>query len=255
MCGIAGYYTINGKEPSCSAKQLERLLLALQSRGKDATGIYWETEEQGNILKLPIEASRFIKLVNWPEVRASSVCLLHCRLATQGSPKHPFNNHPLQRGNNIVIHNGIIWNSDKFVSNSKTDSLAILEAYKRYENPKLSIAVNLKISLSKLQGYAAIAFYNIAERRLFLIKASEPLCVGYKANTVFFASTKEILENVKPYIVYELPEDYMIGFHYKRSKGYNIDIQSFCQPKTFYSSNYKKGKWYLPNEYTEYLSY
>ena len=131
MCGIAGFITKDGKKPSCSPKQLAKMLIAASSRGKHATGIYWSSQYDDIVLKLPIAAKEFIKNVPWSSVKASNICLMHTRHATQGNPKHSFNNHPLQSNdeNLILIHNGIISNSYEYVASNITDSYSILESY------------------------------------------------------------------------------------------------------------------------------
>ena len=222
MCGIAGYITRDGKRPAVTKNQLSKMLLKAQVRGKMATGIFWTGEKENNVFKLPVDAKTFSPLVPWENVLRADVCLMHTRHATQGNPEENTNNHPLQEGNLILIHNGVIHNSNDYVSNQITDSFAITEAYFEHKGINDTFAMGLKKALKHLTGSIACAMFDTEEDRLLLVRAGNPLAIGLKKNTLFFASTKSILDAVKPEAVFIAPENYMYSIKKNHLKGYKI---------------------------------
>ena len=85
----------------------------MKSRGTDATGILTvDTKGRLKLRKKPYPADVFLASREGIGCSAQTL-LLHTRAATQGRPNIPGNNHPIQHGGIIGIHNGVIWNDDK----------------------------------------------------------------------------------------------------------------------------------------------
>ena len=228
MCGIAGYITKDGKKPAATKKQLARMLVEASTRGRQATGIFWERDNQDMILKMPLEASELVEYVPWGDVLKSHVCLMHTRHATQGDPRNNVNNHPLASNDNktIVVHNGVILNSHEYVINTITDSYSLIEAYYIHRQRRDTFAMGFKRGLKHLTGSMGVAVYNRDEKRLLLIKNENPVCIGFKKNTVFFASTMKIMGHVNPAAVFIMPERYMYSIKGNFLKGYPIKTKN-----------------------------
>lgn len=130
MCAIAGYYAFGNKKPEIQV--LKELLIASESRGKDATGYAFIQQGLLVVRKEPVPASVFTEHLDLIEL--PKVMILHCRQATQGNPKEQSNNHPVFSKSGVaVVHNGVIWNDDelfnkfKFKRDGQVDSEIILK--------------------------------------------------------------------------------------------------------------------------------
>lgn len=195
MCGISGFHLYDSKERPFTRVQMEKfvdeLLLGIESRGRDATGVAAILDD-GNfqLFKRDTEASSFIKTRPKLPKRPQTV-LLHTRYATQGSPKFNKNNHPIVYDDVIVTHNGHINNDDsiffdeKLKRNAVVDSEAIAALFAKYTIEKAHIP------LQKLHGNLAVA---VADRRrpgtLVLAKGvGSPLYVYETKQGVVWAST------------------------------------------------------------------
>lgn len=114
MCGIIGIHFKNPRDLGVGRDNLERfvdeLLLGIEPRGRDATGLLTvDSKGKTNLVKADVDASTFIK---WRDTcpRRVRTILGHTRFATQGSPMNLDNNHPVQSGTCYAIHNGHISN-------------------------------------------------------------------------------------------------------------------------------------------------
>jgi len=184
MCGIAGFLNLGLTQRE--ARRLARqLLLEIEYRGKDATGIY----TNGTIVKAPVRASIFVKLSIFPK-RFGYITLLHTRQATQGTPKNPHNNHPLYSKRWILVHNGIIYSQrlSKYEYIGQVDSEIILSYIERY---------GLTKALDEIRGTAAIALCKRDNpRSIFLWSNHNPSPVGYIPHkALVFASTESALKD------------------------------------------------------------
>lgn len=114
MCGIAGYSLAHGEVASIDRAGLNRALgLAIEHRGRDATGVAFIRDAAANlhVVKRPGSATKFFK--EMPDVGKGAVAaLIHTRNATNGHPSNEKNNHPHKWGTTHLIHNGIISNYD-----------------------------------------------------------------------------------------------------------------------------------------------
>ncbi len=124
MCGIA---TIaigrkrRGRVPYPLLRKLvTELLVELQPRGLDATGI--AIVNQGNdsiVFKKALRPARFVTRPLYKEVVETRIgpktdyILLHARATTVGGTFENYNNHPIITERMVAIHNGTLWNDDK----------------------------------------------------------------------------------------------------------------------------------------------
>lgn len=114
MCGIIGIHFKNPRDLGVGQDNLERfvdeLLLGIEPRGRDATGLLTvDAKGKTNLVKADVDASTFIKWRDTCPKRVRTI-LGHTRFATQGTPMNLDNNHPVQSGSCYAIHNGHISN-------------------------------------------------------------------------------------------------------------------------------------------------
>ena len=207
MRGIAGIYFKSTKKRPISETQVEDLidglLLGIESRGRDATGIAtMTTKGEIDVEKADIDASKFI-LWRRPEMLKKNTrsILLHTRFATQGSPQNLNNNHPIPYGNTVVVHNGHISNDKILFLNEDVDRIAQVDSeiiaalFDKYGLDKAHLP------LQKLDGNFAVA---VADSRhpnsLVLAKGySSPLVMYDYENMLIWASTEAAIENAVDY--------------------------------------------------------
>lgn len=196
---------------------LSRLLEAIEPRGRDATGIsWWATDSNSNkpwpmMVKAPVTATHFVD-ANRDYIREaanSNLVIAHTRFPTQGSKEHNENNHPIDHGLIVGVHNGSVYNDYEIFKdlgpdikrNGEVDSeaiFAVLSVAAIAHDPG-EIRVNaMAKALEKIQGSMAIAFYVKDEPGvLYLARgASSPLLVSASsAGDVVFASTADAIHD------------------------------------------------------------
>jgi glucosamine 6-phosphate synthetase-like amidotransferase/phosphosugar isomerase protein len=195
MCGIAGF-NLSKHETLDPRLLASSLLLEIQARGRDATGIAFVANKQVRIRKSPVPASKFLRQVQTiPEDVTNAI--LHTRYATKGSPKNNANNHPIVSGRVVGVHNGHLTNDDAMFNHldgvnrkGQVDSeaaFALLGATRHHPTDVLGT----------LEGRAALAWINITQgNTLHLARvAGSPLAIGQtKKGSLIFASTGDLLD-------------------------------------------------------------
>jgi hypothetical protein len=194
MCGIAGFYVRNSEGIDLE-KLTDELLLGIEHRGTDATGILTVTEGGHNVAlkKDDIPASGFVQLRDWLP-KGLKMVLGHTRLATQGLPKDMENNHPVQYRTCFATHNGMIYNDVEILKEfgpdvrpAEVDSIAI---------PVLIDSCGFEKALDtieKLEGSWAIAVadpINNPDELLLARGHSSPLVFINHPKILIWASTK-----------------------------------------------------------------
>ena len=107
MCGLAGFignFSYNEK-----VRMSESLLMAIQERGRDATGYFTVLHGKSKVVKLHLPAEEFIPQMDEDFGRFA---MLHVRAATHGEPEDNRNNHPIIGRKYILTHNGIVYNRE-----------------------------------------------------------------------------------------------------------------------------------------------
>lgn len=205
MCGIGGlfrYETFSKKdEREEVSKIMAKLLVGLQSRGEQATGISLINTHTDDIkvYKLPIKASKFVRKSRyWKEFMRNeyNLVLVHTRAPTVGDPRFNENNHPIfdRDNNNVLVHNGGIPNYKELREQYKlkplgeVDSEVILSMY-NHKNGDIIEA------LKEIEGSIAIALYD--KKKLYLYRQSSPLEVSYfpEKKLWIFSSEEEYIKN------------------------------------------------------------
>ena len=188
MCGIAGWY--RSGDNKITESELKSLIIGLQVRGKDATGVAWKSQGYVYTLKSASKASDFINLPEFkkaiPEILDSTWVLLHTRFATHGSPKNYKNNHPVMNKKGLIIHNGIVTPKQPLDADGETDSEQLLLHIQKYGWHGISM----------LFGSAAFAYVNFSKPGFYLYTdklSSLSWTYDLERQMFLFCSTKRIL--------------------------------------------------------------
>ena len=180
MCCLFGFVNYAG---SLSVKQKSRLIrelsIASEARGTDATGIAYNTSHGLQIYKRPLAAHRLHLLIP----AEAHVVLGHTRMATQGSAKKNFNNHPFfghVKGESFALaHNGAIWNDldlrrTKRLPRTKVQTDSFI-AVQLLEQQKALDFSSLRYTAEAVDG--SFSFTVLSERDdLYLIKGDNLIC-------------------------------------------------------------------------------
>jgi len=240
MCGIAG---IVGK---VNADVAERLIVALQSRGRDATGVGVVKGKSVYVYKTNVEAAHFVKLPMWSSARKrmkdSHVVLLHTRAATHGSPTNNDNNHPIYTDDSLIIHNGVV-NVGKKYGNSygETDTEQFLRAIEDNGGGIEGIQGAAKIT----SGWLAIAYQSLNDPyTILLYKDGSPLAVYEEDGTIIFCSEKKIIaqaiqKDEKDFKVRHLEAEYIYKLMYKSRRAKLKKTDYKAATKTYNYQNYQ----------------
>jgi len=244
MCGIAGFKCFGLEKPT--KKELEALFVGIMDRGKDATGIAFFIKNHLQVIKEDITALEFIKKDAWKTLQVPTMMIMHARQKTTGDAKDNQNNHPIfNKSGMALVHNGILYNEKDIYRELNIEPDAEVDSEILLHLIENNWWKDIK-NINKVQGgYACAVIYEKYPEELILFKNNNPICyyMDKDRDIIFFASTKEILENAIGKLYrgfkvgisgfYELPDDkaYLIN-----SSGL-IDVVSLT-PKTWrnYSS-------------------
>jgi len=260
MCGIAGYCLDRKEAKRINTSDLTaQLLLDIEHRGTDATGIAYISTKTGKkvLIKSPITATDFIKS-NLNRCKYANTVITHTRYATQGSPTNSHNNHPISRGQVTLTHNGHCTNDNELFIQlgcsrvGKVDSEAIVAL--------LAFGKGSIVSrLEQIEGNAALAWIDSkdsATLHLARVRTS-PLWIGQSIEgSIFYGSTKQTVENAS--IVADATLDWLYetqeGEYFQIRNGVIVEKLTFSpmpKPVIAYKHNdqgtYKSS--YLPYTY------
>lgn len=125
----------------------------------------------------------------------------HTRWATVGTPKKPINNHPVEHGNVIGVHNGTLYNYKSILDktgrhndDAEVDSEAIFAAVDRWGPTK---------GLSKVSGTMVTVYTRMKKPWLLHVARSygRQLHIGWtKRGNMIFASEPEALCALEPLV-------------------------------------------------------
>lgn len=200
MCGIAGFCLHpDDRDIPFTADIATALLLGIEERGTDATGMAWTDRKFTRLHshKTDLPATAYVKADHAEAMGDDAhVCILHTRFATQGSPKHNVNNHPIKSGHVIGVHNGHLDNDNELFKElgaprkGAVDSEAAFALLSYGKGDTASL-------LERLSGRAALAWIDRRDAvpTLHLARVyGSPLAVGQTAGgSLIFASTMAIL--------------------------------------------------------------
>lgn len=238
MCGITGLSVSRHDAGQLDSVALATaLLLEIESRGRDATGVAWRRNDDTWYMKNDVPASRFIADVKREVHVHTRTVIGHTRYATLGSPSVNANNHPIYHGNIVGVHNGVVRNHHEVFDfiDAKRDATVDSEAIFALLHHGTSAWPGSRPAdlLSLIEGSAAVAWINTGDSagtvhlaRVF----GSPLHVAYtEGGSLVFASTPVAIRNAFAHTghqcsrTFEIPE----GTHLVVRHGRIIDVQRF----------------------------
>jgi len=192
MCGIVGIIK-NGDITKKEFAEFKNLLLAAETRGKDATGAaYIMRSGEVHILKTGARASSVVDFLPY----RSGICALlgHTRLGTGGSAYQNENNHPHTAGDWVLVHNGVVSSSrQNLACVSRCDTEEIVQTLASID--KEDTVEIIKAAFPYISGSFSLAFYNKRTKEVFLTtNGKNPLHIVRANRTVYFGSTEIILQ-------------------------------------------------------------
>lgn len=202
MCGIVGIHFKNPRDTGIRHDKLENLvselLLGIEHRGKDATGLLTvDAKGVPSLVKADTKASTFVAWRD-PVPRRVRTILGHTRFATQGHPSNLDNDHPVQYGSCFAIHNGHISNDDELFKqfrldrHAEVDSEIIPALFDMYGLDKAHLA------LQELDGNMATAVVDPARFPDVTVLAkgwSSPVEYLETKHAIVFASTTDAIQD------------------------------------------------------------
>jgi len=229
MCGIVGALSFDTFEKKSEEKirteatifVTTQLLQMTVERGKDATGIslLWADGNYAG-LKMGIPSPQFIARFgetekdfegflklwrNYPKL--AKIFIGHCRKSSVGNSYDNKNNHPLQVGDIIMIHNGTLTNHDKIFDklgcerHGEVDSEAIGRLLHHYTNGGTEPFTTeiLEETMRRIHGsFSVLAMSGNNPYQLAQFRKERPaeMVLIKPLKSVFIASEKKFLENV-----------------------------------------------------------
>ena len=176
---------------------LSVLSTACEAKGTDATGIAYNYSGKLRIYKRPLPAH--IMRYNVPD--GVSTVMGHTRMATQGSEKLNFNNHPFYGRADVsfaLAHNGVIYNDEQIrkaenlpLTHIETDSYIAVQLIESKHELNFD---SLSYMAEQLHGSMTITVLDSADN-LYIVKGDNPLCLYHypERGLYIYASTEEIL--------------------------------------------------------------
>ena len=216
MCGIGGIILLAGKRTGKELRQIRRiarrLLLQLEKRGSDSSGIALVNKDYVRVLKQPVKAKQFVKTGQFRLMLRrlsghTTGILLHTRAATKGSRDNNDNNHPIIADDIVGVHNGMIFNDDEVFRNfrqhfsrkAEVDSEAIFRLIHHYKRSSFMDIKSIGKALRKLYGCMGIAFVDAVNPACFYIYTNSsftPVTLAWlpQLRVFVFASMKEYIK-------------------------------------------------------------
>ena len=200
MCAIFGL--VNYKHLISKKRMrilLNRLAVASEVRGTDASGIAYVKKGKMVIYKRPVPARK----MHFSVPSDTTILTGHTRFTTQGSAELNFNNHPFigrtEEGRFALCHNGVLCNDDEL---SKTENL-----------PETPIQTDSYVAVQLIEKQGVLDFESIAQmsekvmgsfvftilrddNTLYISKGDNPICLLHfkDLGLYIYSSTPEIME-------------------------------------------------------------
>lgn len=193
MCGLCGYVERAPLAQGVREALTDALLLGIEHRGRDATGILAVQDEGAPfLLKAAMAATPFTKGRPGLPLRTRAV-IGHTRLATQGAVEWLYNNHPVRVGGTYLAHNGHVHNQtdlrDKYGDTMQDVDSALLAALVDHTGPLAALD-----AFQDVEGAAAVTYHAPGRDGDVIVLArinGSPLYVWEGKKAVVWASTPD----------------------------------------------------------------
>jgi len=227
MCGIGGIISLDKKKAFNEEIQqtLIKLLKELQTRGRDAWGMYLRHVDEknhyycfkedksinGEVFKLSGSVSNFFNEKDGViDTSNLNLALLHTRAATHGDSDKNENNHPFNTKRFILAHNGGISNNEVLIRREKLDvvsecdSEVIVSMIQKHVDNGDDVAKAIKKTAEKLRGAFSCWLYDKKTDDIYFFKRTRPFEYFYdkERNIFIFASTASILSDAYEHATY-----------------------------------------------------
>ena len=207
MCCLFGLMDYqNTLTPRQKGEAVHALATAAEARGTDATGIAYCSRGRMHVYKRPLPGH----CLPFRIPRDTQVVMGHTRMATQGSAKKNYNNHPFQSragGRSFALaHNGMIYNDLALRkqerlprTNIQTDSYVAVQLLER---EGAVTGRTLQYMAEKLEGSFSFTILDHQDS-LYFVRGNNPLSLYHfpDQGLYLYASTQEILDKA----IEELP--------------------------------------------------
>ncbi len=210
MCGIFGIIgEIESNSLKHLRKDLEHLFLLSESRGKEASGLAFSYDKEIHVLKKDIPASKLIrendfaslfKTIDTVDEKFKFEFIGHSRLVTTGSEEYEYNNQPVIKNDNVVIHNGIITNFEKLFSENnelekqyEVDTEIIPSLFNKYFLRNHNPTESIKEVFSQIEGAASVCLLNSDYDLCIIATNNGSLYYNIDDNKIVFSSERYIL--------------------------------------------------------------
>ncbi len=242
MCGIAAVLLQPQERPpefwQAIRQNFTQNLLFNEKRGQEATGLaVLQVDGQVQVAKLPLPASEFVKTAVYHNILAAigpqtTLVLGHTRLPTKGTPAFHGNNHPIQVGTVLGVHNGRIYNDEALFAQcncprqAQVDSEIIFQLLAPHSLAQDNYLQTVHPALQQLKGeFTFLAGDSRSANRLLVVKHRNPLSIHYHPlwQALIFSSRYVFLRKTfgRAVLTEELPRDRLMlydSYRLKQSK-------------------------------------
>jgi len=245
MCGIFGLITSEKSNYSKKfySETIRRLALLSKSRGKDSSGlaVYNTNSQNIDLIKgdIPIDtllkSAEVSEAFNGSKMNAGGKTIFgHARLVTNGSQLVHHNNQPIVKNDMVLVHNGIITNTERLWSETPTlersyeiDSEIIPALLQKELDVSENIINACNNSLSQLEGTYSIALL-FNNYRKFLLASNNGSLYYITDNSTFlaFASEEYILKQTISIRYFKSIFDGQQIEHLELGNGVLIDVEA-----------------------------
>lgn len=200
MCGIFGVIVPSAQNYSSEqlTSTIEQLFVLSETRGREAAGISFLTDESIYIYKDSVSASQMIKdrsyLSLWTNIvsevtSGESTCPLavvgHSRLVTNGLQGIDANNQPISKEGTVVVHNGIIVNDNslwsdnsELVRTASVDTEIIVALLNSNKDRGVSLPESVRRVFHDIQGESSVAIQ---------MADMDCICLATNTGSIYFA--------------------------------------------------------------------
>jgi glucosamine 6-phosphate synthetase-like amidotransferase/phosphosugar isomerase protein len=195
MCGITAFSRANPTSIPNGMRFAHAAALAIESRGRHATGFGWADPADGWPTYWRAPGAARVVAGDAPLPDGIQALIGHTRYATKGDPKINVNNHPVVGPGIVLVHNGRVDNDDELIELSGLERTGDVDsqALPLLLGSDLANGVHPVELLELVEGVAAIAWLDAdSPHTLHLARlATRPLWIGRTRRGDLIASSTD----------------------------------------------------------------